>query len=376
MDNQRLTIVFVVTILDYGGAQTQLLQLSVQLKKLGWDVRVVSMRFPQALTEEFAAATIPVASLDMPKGVPDPRGVCRLAKLLRQWQPDVVHSHLVHANLLARVTRLLCWVPVLISTAHNFNEGGRWREIAYRLTDSLCNLTTNVSQAATERYVQIGAVPAHKIIFMPNSIDPNYFSPNPESRTSIRDELDLNSRFVWLAIGRLEPQKDYPTLLNAFAEVFRQFPQMILLILGKGALKNQLELLTKTLGLSEQVRFLGIRQDIPQILNAADAYVMSSAWEGMPGVLLEASAVGLPIVATDVGGNREVVLEGKSGFFVPAQNAKALAQAMEKLIELPETERQTMGKVGRNHVIDAYSLTDVVNKWERLYKNLLNRQPI
>ncbi|HAG84023.1 MAG TPA: glycosyl transferase family 1 [Cyanobacteria bacterium UBA12227] len=376
MSYKPLRITFLITSLEYGGRQTQLIRIGTKLKRLGWTIEVVSMCSPQAFTEELKDRGIPVFSLNMQRGVPDFRAIWKLAKILNQSQPHILHSHLVHANLLARITRLLVRVPVLISTAGNINEGGRWREIAYRLTDPLCDLTTNVSKAATEWYVQVGAVPAHKITFIPNSIEPEHFFSNPQWREFIRDELELKGKFVWLAIGRLEEQKDYPTMLRAFAQISRQLPQTLLLVVGKGSLQNNLEALTKELGLHEKVRFLGIRNDIAKIMNAADAYVMSSAWEGMPGVLLEASAVGLPIVATDVGGNREVVLDGKSGFLVPSQNSQALAEAMQQLITLSDSERQQIGKVGRNYVIANYSLTEGVKRWENLYRELVRRYQI
>ncbi len=121
------------------------------------------------------------------------------------------------------------------------------------------------------------------------------------------------------------------------------------------------------------MRFLGLRRDIPEMMNAVDAYLMSSAWEGTPSVLLEASAVGLPIVATDVGGNREVVLDGKSGFLVPSKNSEALAGAMQRLMELPEFERRRMGMVGRGHVVANYSLERCVARWEELYRDQLSK---
>ena len=121
---------------------------------------------PQAFTEELAAAGIPVVTLNMRRGVPDPRAVFRLVKILRQWRPDIVHSHMVHANLLARIARMFYKVPVVISTAHNINEGGRLREVAYRLTDFLSRFDINVSQAAVAATFRL--VPRrNKIILSP-----------------------------------------------------------------------------------------------------------------------------------------------------------------------------------------------------------------
>ena len=373
MLDQQKRITFLITSLDYRGAETQLVNLAIQLRTLGWTVQVVSMIPPLAFTEELAAADIPVASLGMRKGVPDPRAIWRLAKLLRQWQPQVLHSYAVHANILARVMRLFMRVPVLISSVRNIYEGGRWREIAIGLTDPLCDLTTHVCKAGVERYVQVGAVPANKILFMPNSVDPERFLPNRESRERIRRELNLEEKFVWLAVGCIEEQKDYPNMLRAFAQVSRQFPETLLLICGKGSLQDRVGILAEELERPNQVRFLGLRRDIPEMMNAVDAYLMSSAWEGTPSVLLEASAVGLPIVATDVGGNREVVLDGKSGFLVPSKNSEALAGAMQRLMELPEFERRRMGMVGRGHVVANYSLERCVARWEELYRDQLSK---
>jgi glycosyltransferase involved in cell wall biosynthesis len=377
MEAQAKRITFVITILDYGGGQTELLRLAMRLKKhLGWEVQVVSMLPPVAFTEELTAAGISVVSLEMNKGIADPRAILRLAKLLRQWQPLILHSHLVHANLLARVTRIFAPIPVQISTAQSINEGGRLREIAYRLTDTWCDLTTNVSEAATERYIEVGATPKNKITYIPNSIDTNTFCPNPKARENLRQELKLGNNFVWLAVGRLEEQKDYPNLLQAFAQVVGQCPDGLLLICGRGILEDNLVKLTQELGLKNKVKFLRIRHDIPNLMNAVDAYVMSSAWEGMPIVLLEASAVGLPIVATDVSGNAEVVVDNQSGFIVPPHNSNALAEAMLNLMQVSPVDREKMGKIGRDHVLAKYDIEKVVNRWENLYRSLLAKKGI
>jgi len=196
------SVCFLITSLAYGGAETQLMHVALRLKGRGWDVHVVSMTPPRAYVQELESAGIPVVSLDIKRKLPDPRPVIRLARLIRDWRPDVVHSHMVHANLLARLVRPLAPVPVLICSAHNIDEGGRLREILYRLTDPLCDLTTQVSWAGLERYVEVGATPRHRIRFIPNGVDTERFRPDPEARKRIRRDLDIDDRFVWLAGGR------------------------------------------------------------------------------------------------------------------------------------------------------------------------------
>ncbi len=369
-----MKVLFLTTSLAYGGAPTQLVQLVMRLKTRGWEVRVVSLTPPRAYVNELETAGIRVFSLGIRRKLPDPRPILKLAQLIRTWRPCVVHSHMVHANLLARIVRLLVPIPVLICTAHSINEGGRLREIFYRLTDPLCDLTTQVSQAGLERYVRVGAVPRHKIRYIPNGVDTERFMPDPEAYIALRKELGLGDFFVWLAVGRFYPQKDYPNMLRAFAQVVRENPKTLLLIAGDGPLRESMENMAQGLGIERHVKFLGIRRDIPRLMNAADAYAMSSSWEGMPMVLLEASATGLPIVATDVGGNREVVLDGVTGFLVPPKDSEALAQAMLRLMTLPRDVRGHMGERARQYIEKKFSIERIIDRWEELYRELLQKK--
>lgn len=369
-----MKLLFLITGLAFGGAETQLVNLAISLKKRGWEVRVVSMLPPQAFTEELKEAGIPLSTLNMRRGIADPRAVFRLVKILREWRPDIVHSHMIHANLLARIARIFYRIPVLICTAHNIDEGGRWREIAYQLTDFLADLTTNVSQAAVERYIRVGAVPKGKIRHVPNGIDTAKFKPDEVVVKRLRNELGINDCFVWLAVGRFEEAKDYPNMLQAFKMVVDKKQDTLLLLAGQGSLLEETRKLANELDLEDKVQFLGVRRDVPDLMNAADAYVMSSAWEGMPMVLLEAEACGLPVVATEVGGNGEVILNNKSGYVVPPGDSEALAAAMMKMMALSEVERRAMGRAGRAHIEANYSLERVVDQWEELYRQLLQRK--
>lgn len=370
------SILFLINSLAYGGAETQLVRVATRLKRRGWDVKVVTLIPPTAYVDELEQESIPVTTLGMRRKIPDPRAILRLARMVRLWKPDIVHSHMVHANLLARVTRLFAPVPVLISSARSINEGSRLREVLYRLTDPLCDMTTHVCRVGAERYVKTGIVPAHKMRHIPNGIDTDLFRPDGEMRARWRCELGVSESFVWLAVGRFEVPKDYPNLLTAYARVAQSHPHSLLLLAGDGPLRNEMEGIVCSLGIQHRVRFLGVRRDVLQLMNAADAYVMSSSREGLPNVLLEAHATGLPVVATDVGGNREIVRDGESGFIVPSRNPDALARAMQHLMSMSEHDRLQMGAVGRQHIIENYSMEHVVQQWENLYRELLSRKGV
>lgn len=378
VDNRSLRIQFVTTSLMHGGAEVQVFLLAAELKRRGHEVSLVTMRDPEAFQPELRALGIPLVSLSMRRGVGDPRAIWRLAKAVRDHRPHVAHSHMVHANLLSRLTRPLAWTPVQVSTAHNLTEGARWRELAYRATDPLCDLTTNVCRKCVEHFIEVGATPRTKIRYMPNGLDLGKFRPSAGARAAKRAELGVpNDTFLWLAVGRVEEQKDYPNLIRAvkrLAAASAAAGPFAVVVAGSGALSAEMEVMARETGLGAALRFLGDRTDVVDLMAAADGYVMSSAWEGLPMVLLEAGASHLPAVVTDVGGNREAVEDGVTGFVVPPHDDEALAAAMTNLKALGAADLEAMGRRSRAHVESSFALASVVDRWEALYRELLGRR--
>ena len=369
-----MRVLFLSTSMGLGGADQQLLSGARGLVQRGHQVFIVSLTPLGPMGEQARDSGLPIESLEMARGVPDPRGLFRVARLIRRWKPDVVHSHMVHANLMARVVRLLAPVPSLVSTIHNIDEGGPLLMAGYRLSNRLVDHMTVVSQAAGDRFVRERIVPRRLLTVVPNGIDTERFRVDPGTRHAVRQSLGLQGEFVWIAVGRFEVAKDYPTMIAAYREVYRRYPAARLLIVGRGSLQPETEEQVRDADLNGAIRFLGVRQDVPELLSAADGYVMSSAWEGMPIVLLEAAAAALPIVATAVGGNHEVVLEGKTGFLTPPREPRALAAAMLRLMNLPDEQRRTMGELGREYVRSEYGLERVVDRWEALYRDVRSQR--
>lgn len=370
-----MRILFLSTSMGMGGADKLLLCAAQELRARGHEVLIISLTPLGPMGLQARSAGIPTESLDMRRGFPDPRGLARLVRRVRTWKPDVLHSHMIHSNLMARALQLLVPVPALVSTIHNIYEGGPLWMAAYRLTNGLVDQMTIVSQAACDRFVRERIVPQELLRVLPNGVDTDLFRDVPAgARATLRQSLGIDREFVWLAVGRFETSKDYPNMLRAFARIRERHPHAILLLVGRGSLQAETEALTRSLGLGSAARFLGVRNDIPEIMSAADAYVMSSAWEGMPIVLLEAAAAGLPIAATRVGGNHEVVREEDGGILVPPRDSNALGQAMLRMMELPEEERRSIGERGREHVQNTYGLSRVADGWEDLYREVLTRK--
>jgi len=323
---------------------------------------------------QLEAQHIPVHSLDMKRGVPDLRAIFRLTSLIRDFEPDIVHCHMFHANLLGRVARLFCRIPALVCTAHNFREtsekdGPTWhKELLYRITDPLADKTTIICNAAFERYVRVGAVPRSKFQMIPNGVDTDHFLRSKNRRENAREALGISSEFVWLAVGRLVKQKDYPTLFRALEMLKHE--QFVLLVAGNGPLEEELREECRTRGLEGKVRFCGAREDILDLYSAADAFVMSSEFEGLSAALLEAASTGLPAVVTDVGGNADVVADEITGYVVPPQAPKQLAEAMYRLMALSPESVQAMGDGARQLCHEQFRIAAVMDKWADLYANL------
>jgi glycosyltransferase involved in cell wall biosynthesis len=197
------------------------------------------------------------------------------------------------------------------------------------------------------------------------------WQPDARARCEAREELGVKDDFLWLAVGRLEAVKDYPSLLRAMT---RTPEQARLLVLGAGPQEGRLTELAEWLGLKQRVRFAGFEPNVVRWMRAADGFVLSSRYEGLPMVLLEAGACGVPVVATDVLGTREVVVDGETGWLAPAGDAQELAKTMMKLMHMPPDARHAMGERARRHVARNFSLEAVLDRWERLYGELLERK--
>lgn len=368
-------VVQVIPSLDrIGGAEQQVILLARGLESRGWLVSVVALTGSGGnAARELAQEGVEFISLGMRKGLLDPRGWLRFQLWLRRAAPHVVHAHLTQPAWLARWSRVAAHVPVVVDTLHSSATGGLIRRLGYRLSDFLADRVTAVSQAAAQAHLAARTVSPGKLEIIPNGVSPERWRPDPQIRAAARRELGLTGEFLWLAAGRLEPVKDYPTLLRAMAIL----PERAnLIIAGCGWLEAQLTALSAELGLSGRVRFLGFAHHLHRWMQAADAYVLTSLWEGLPTVLIEASAAGLPAVATDVPGVREALGPGADAArLAPRGDSVALARAMAGLMQAPPQAREAIGARARQFALEQFSLETVLSRWERLYQTLLNGCP-
>lgn len=244
--------------------------------------------------------------------------------------------------------------------------------LAYRITDGLADVSTNVGVDAVQAFEAAGAVPKGKMLSMVNGIDVEKFIPDAARRLTVRNTLGFSQeQVVILAVGRFYEAKDYPNLLQAFAILKDEFPNARLCIAGDGPLMNQVKKLAVDLELDGRIDFLGARNDVPDLMRAADIYVLSSAWEGLPLVVGEAMASEKLVVATDCGGVREFL--GDAGILVAPKSPAALADGLREALNMPADEASTLGARARLRILDNYSLDSVVDGWVELYSHLSSR---
>jgi glycosyltransferase involved in cell wall biosynthesis len=364
-----MRIAYMLTSLGKGGAERQVVALAERMVTRGHHVVLIVLKPPEAHEWPTSVETI---RLGMPKSLAGfSSGLATAHCFLRSFHPDLIHSHTFPANMAARALHVLGSAPGVLSTIHNIYEGGWRRSALYGLTDRLALHTTAVSQAVADRSTQIGAVSQSKCSIITNGIDLSEFTPNPDRRIAVRAEMNAGDNFIWVAAGRVVPAKDYPNLLGAFARVRSTSPQVQLWIAGEATASEGMHTrdLAESLRITDSIRWLGLREDMPALLDAADAFVLSSAWEGMPLVVGEAMSMEKPIVATNVGGVCELV--GSAGIIVPPNDSDMLADAMIRVMQMAQDRRAALGKTTRKRIRQHFDINAKADEWEMLYSRLL-----
>jgi glycosyltransferase involved in cell wall biosynthesis len=292
------------------------------------------------------------------------RAFLALVRLFRAERPDLVHAHMPLSGFLARLAARTAGVPRIAYTCHGFwfNNPGPWPRraaglamewLAGRMTDVY--LTVSQAEAADARRLHINP----RATAIGNGRDPAVFHPDPSARTRIRAALGVPpDRVVVIAVSRLVRHKGYPEL----AAAMREAPAADLWVVGERLASDRGEDMLHVLqaaGLGPRLRLLGYREDVAALLAAADIFALPSHFEGLPMSVIEAMLTGLPVVATDISGPREQVVDGETGLLVPPGQVAPLAAALARLIADPVL-RAAMGEAGRARACELYDEARVV----------------
>ena len=296
--------------------------------------------------------------------------IFQICRLIKDNRIDILHTHNEKAQFYGSIAGFLSKIPV-VHTKHGKNETNIKSRIRNNLISRFCSKIVAVSEDSAMQCIKEELINKCKVKTILNGINTDYFSPRKTS-LAIKNLLDIKGENVVFGIvARLAVVKDHATLLLACQILKKLGNKFQLLVIGDGPLMSDLVSMVKSLELDSHVLFLGTRHDIQDILNILDIYVLSSISEGISLTLLEAMSCCLPVVATDVGGNPEVVIDGATGFIVPPKHPSLLA---EKLLVLMKDSklRKKMGNLGRERVVSHFSLSETANGYKKLYSEILN----
>ena len=350
-----------------------LLPLMRELKAEGHEVIGVCADGPllqHPRNEGFRVETLPFArSFSVPAQL---RAFWALVRLIKKEKPDLVHAHMPISGILARAAAKLCGVPRIAYTCHGFlfnQPGSHLRRGLALVLEVLCGHITDVYLTVSREEAQDAKrlhVHPHPVA-IGNGRDPAQFHPDAQARTRIRAELGTAAQTpVIIVVSRLVRHKGYPELLAAMEHV----PDAELWIVGERLPSDHGATLDEVLAqashvLGPRLKRLGYRKDIPALLAAADIFTLPSHFEGLPMSIIEAMLAGLPVVATDIRGPREQVVDGQTGLLVPPATVAPLARALRQLVSQPAL-RQSMGAAGRTRALALFEERMVVDRTVRL----------
>jgi glycosyltransferase involved in cell wall biosynthesis len=359
-------VLHVIATLDRAGAEKQLVCLCRNLDRSTFQPAVCCLTRGGPLAADLRRAGVPIHLLNK-RGRWDLRVVCRVVRLIRQFQPHIVHTWLPTANTLGRVAGLAAGVPVLIASERAKDA---WKGMVRRTADRILakrttRIVTNAGAVRNFLVDEIG-LPQEKIRVIRNGLDLAEFDA-AAARGPSEALPDPAGCTVVGAVGRLEPQKGMMDLLEAFALLPRDLEHVKLWIAGEGPLERKLQRKVSETGMNERVRFLGARSDVPALMKRFDLFVLASLWEGLPNVALEAMAARCAVVATKVDGTPEAVTHGWTGMLVPPSNPGVLAQAIERLLRDPALRRK-YGEAGRLKVEQRFGLDRMVKETQDMYR--------
>lgn len=371
-----MNITHVVENLNRGGLERMVIELVKLQHRQGHRCQVVCLFEPGSQAHELDALGIAVTGCHKRRGL-DLRALARARQLIRRHDTEVLHTHNAVAHYLGVLASTRLGVRRVINTRHgmSLNQRAR-REWLYRRALAGTDTVVTVCEAARRDAIKLGLLPWPKTRVVPNGIVLDGFAPaSPAMRGQLHRMLGLAPERVLIGnVGRLNWAKDQVGLIRAFGLLHAQRPDAALVLIGDGELRAELQCEAAREGVGDSVFLLGDRTDVHELLQGLDLFVLSSLSEGYSIALLEACAVALPIVATDVGGNAEIVHDRRTGRLVPPGDPRALAEAMLALLREPQCA-SACGRAARAWVEQHGSLETMAGRYALLYHGVTDRSP-
>jgi sugar transferase (PEP-CTERM/EpsH1 system associated) len=299
----------------------------------------------------------------------------KIYKACKDGQYHIVHSHGFTTMLASYLATKLTNTAVMMNGEHGtlYYSSFKQRLLQKWLFRSM-DINLTVSSELKSKIQQEFSLSLDNFKPIINGVDSHVF--NPELSSTIRSELNiLNQDIIIGSVGRLVSVKNYPSLIKAFSQVYKNNAHTHLVLAGDGHERSALEQLTDQLNLKDRIHFLGSRDDIPNVMNGFDLFVLPSFSEGLSNTLLEAMSCGVPVIASHVGGNPEIVKTDVSGFLYPSDDVNALAERLSTLCNSPGHIKK-LSALARKHIVNNYSLMSMVNNYETVYEQQLSTENV
>ncbi|MCA9024423.1 MAG: glycosyltransferase [Planctomycetaceae bacterium] len=364
MSDTPTRIAFCITELDPGGAERALVRIVMGLDRSRWSPHVYCLAERGPLADDLDNAGVPLTCLNVRSGR-DFAVVRRLTKALKEFRPEILQTFMFHGNIVGRLAAWRAGVPIVIAGVRVIEPDMRWRMLLDRWTNRLVDHTICVSRAVADAYRKLG-YREEQLTVVPNGVDFERFA-NAEPADLTAFGIPREARTI-ISVGRLHPQKGFDNLIDAFAQLFNQDhvgKNLHLLIVGEGPDRGGLQVDIEEQGMTNFVHLIGRQSDTAPLLQAADLFVLSSRWEGMPNVLLEAMAAGLPCVATNVEGVSELILDGETGL-TAQPNPPSLSKQMERLLT-DQSLSSRLASAGQAHVREQFSWEQTIAGFEAVW---------
>ena len=368
-----VNVLHIICSLPLGGAESQVVTLASTLNNDHYKIHVCCLRHEGIQANTLRAREIPVVALNMRVRY-WPIAVYKLYRLIKQLKPQILHTHMNEAGIWGGMAGKLAGVPVIIATEHSIAFTRKHHVFIEMLINYFADKRTAVSEEIRQCYIENKLGSPQKIITIPNAVEIERFD-RPDSRNQLRTQIGVNASSPLVGtVARLVRPKRLDYLLEAARIVRDAAPQTRFLIIGDGPLRQELESQAERLGLTtDDVKFLGSRQDIPDLLSALDVFVLSSELEGLPVALLEAMAASKAIVATRVGAIPQVIQDGQNGLLVAPHDPAGLAKMILTLTG-DSTLRASIAMEARRTVETRFSTKIVRQQFIALYNTLLEKK--
>lgn len=376
--DSRIRLAFLIRSLNRGGSERQLAELAAHLDPRAFDVLVLTFYPGGGVWEELVThPTVRLESLHKRGRWDIVACAWHLARVLRAWRADILHTYLVEPSIYGLLATRLAPGPAVVWAVRasniDFSLFERINRVTFRVAAWLsrfADLIVANSEAGRTHHVKSGYASA-RFITIQNGIDTNRFRPAKDARTTARAAWKVaDDQFVVGVSARLDPLKDHPTLLKAIADLCRQFPNVRLVCCGAGSdeyLRN-MRILARDLGIFDRVLWVGEEPQMEAAYAGFDSLCSSSTSEGFSNSIAEAMACGVPCVVTDVGDSAEIV--GDTGYVVPAHDPQALARALATLLVLTPSERSALGERARVRIVTKYQIATMVARTTAMYRKL------